>query len=53
MKDYPAVLMQTLICCIIVTIQIAPVSLVAEKDPNAWRLRPDIELIAIGYSVRA
>uniref|UniRef100_A0A2N9IVJ7 WAT1-related protein n=1 Tax=Fagus sylvatica TaxID=28930 RepID=A0A2N9IVJ7_FAGSY len=53
MKDYPAVLMQTLICCIIVTIQSATVSLVAEKDPNAWRLRPDIELIAIGYSVRA
>lgn len=50
MKEYPAVLMQTLICCIIVTIQIATVSLVAEKDPNAWRLRPDIELIAIGYS---
>ena len=53
MKDYPAVLMQTLICCIIVTIQSATVSLVAEKDPNAWRLRPDIELIAMGYSVRA
>lgn len=49
-KDYPAELMLTLICCVIVTILSAAVSLAAENDPNAWRLRPDIELITIGYS---
>ncbi|KAH9709088.1 WAT1-related protein [Citrus sinensis] len=49
-RDYPAELMITLICSIFVTILSSAVSLVAEKNPNAWRLRPDIELMAIGYS---
>lgn len=49
-RDYPAELMVTLICSIFVTILSSAVSLVAEKNPNAWRLRPDIELMAIGYS---
>lgn len=43
--------MVTLIGSIFVTAQSVLVALIAEKDPNAWRLRPDIELIAIGYSV--
>lgn len=50
-RDYPAELMVTLICCIFVTILSATVSLVAEKDANAWKLGPNIDLMAIGYSV--
>ncbi|KAJ0095863.1 hypothetical protein Patl1_16201 [Pistacia atlantica] len=49
-RDYPAELMVTLICCIFVSILSAIVSLVAEKDANAWRLKPNINLMAIGYS---
>ncbi|KAK3223274.1 hypothetical protein Dsin_010299 [Dipteronia sinensis] len=49
-KDYPEELMVTFICCIFVTIQSAIVALIAESDPIAWKLKPDIELIAIGYS---
>ncbi|XP_044491441.1 WAT1-related protein At3g28050-like isoform X2 [Mangifera indica] len=49
-RDYPAELMVTLICCIFVTILSATVSLVAEKDANAWKLGPNIDLMAIGYS---
>ncbi|KAJ4711147.1 WAT1-related protein [Melia azedarach] len=49
-RDYPAEMMVTLICCVFVTILSATVSLVAEKNPNAWKLSPNMELIAIGYS---
>ncbi|KAL6351287.1 hypothetical protein AAG906_035079 [Vitis piasezkii] len=49
-RAYPAELMVTLICCTFVTMQSSIVSLMAEKNPSAWRLRPDIELIAIVYS---
>ncbi|XP_021656769.2 WAT1-related protein At5g40230 isoform X2 [Hevea brasiliensis] len=50
LKDYPSELMITLICCIFMTVLSASVSLFAERDPNAWILKPDIELIAIGSS---
>lgn len=49
-RAYPAELMVTLICCTFVTMQSSIVSLMAETNPSAWRLRPDIELIAIVYS---
>ncbi|KAA8529536.1 hypothetical protein F0562_033665 [Nyssa sinensis] len=28
----------------------AIVSVIAERNPNAWKLRPGLELVAIGYS---
>jgi hypothetical protein len=34
-----------------VTILSASISLIAEKDPNAWKLSLNMELMAIGYSV--
>ncbi|KAK9277489.1 hypothetical protein L1049_007033 [Liquidambar formosana] len=49
-KDYPAELMVTLISSFFVAILSAMVSLVAERDPNAWTLGLDTELIAIVYS---
>ncbi|CAL2231399.1 unnamed protein product [Prunus armeniaca] len=51
-RDYPAVLMVATIRCIFVTIQSAAISLITVKGLNAWKLKPDIELIAIGYNVR-
>ncbi|XP_057950124.1 WAT1-related protein At5g40230-like isoform X2 [Malania oleifera] len=49
-RDYPEELMVIVIRCIFVVIQSALVALFAEKDPTAWRLRPGVELISIGYS---
>lgn len=43
--------MVTFICCIFVTIYSSIVAIVAVRDPSAWRLKPDMELISIGYSV--
>jgi len=50
-KDYPAELMLTLLACVVVTIQSTIVALIVEKDVNAWKLKPDIELMTIVYSV--
>lgn len=50
-KDYPAELMIILISSIFGTIISAIVCLIAERDLNAWKLRLDIELLAIGFSV--
>ncbi|KAK7330458.1 hypothetical protein VNO77_24652 [Canavalia gladiata] len=36
--------------CLFGTIQSAILSLIVVRDPNAWNLRPDIELISIFYS---
>ncbi|KAJ7953661.1 WAT1-related protein [Quillaja saponaria] len=49
-RDYPAGLMMVLFRCIFVTILSAPLSLSVEKDPNAWRLGLNMELITIGCS---
>ncbi|KAL3751711.1 hypothetical protein ACJRO7_012528 [Eucalyptus globulus] len=49
-KDYPAELMLTLLACVVVTIQSTIVALIVEKDVNAWKLKPDIELMTIVYS---
>ncbi|XP_057495051.1 WAT1-related protein At3g28050-like isoform X1 [Actinidia eriantha] len=49
-RDYPAELVVTLLGCIFVTILSTIVALLAERDPNAWKLRPDVELVTIAYS---
>ncbi|CAK9149158.1 unnamed protein product [Ilex paraguariensis] len=46
-RDYPAEHMVTLISCTFVTLQSAFVALAAERDPNAWKLRPDLELFGM------
>lgn len=51
LKDYPAELMLTIIACALVTVLSAIVAMVAERNVNAWKLIPDIELIAICYNV--
>lgn len=43
--------MVTVTSCIFTTIQSAAIGLIAERDMGAWALKPDMELIAIGYSV--
>ncbi|CAL5418982.1 unnamed protein product [Camellia sinensis] len=48
--DYPAEMVVTLFGCIFVTILSAIVALIVERDPNAWTLKPDVELITIVYS---
>lgn len=42
--------MATFVCCVFVTIQSAVVALAAERNPDAWMLKPEMELIAIGCS---
>lgn len=43
--------MVSVTCCMFVTVLSGIVSLIGENDPNAWILKPNTELIAIGYSV--
>lgn len=51
-REYPSELMMAFIGCTIVTFLSAGVALVAERShPEAWTLKPDIELISIAYSV--
>ncbi|OIT20527.1 PREDICTED: WAT1-related protein At3g28050-like [Nicotiana attenuata] len=50
MKDYPQELMVTVIACGFVTILSSVVALIAEKDSNAWKIKPDLKLITICYS---
>ncbi|XP_022776052.1 WAT1-related protein At5g40210-like [Durio zibethinus] len=49
-RGYPAEMMVTLICNIFVAILSSVVSVIVEKDPNAWRLGLNMELIAIVYT---
>ncbi|XP_061370143.1 WAT1-related protein At5g40240-like isoform X1 [Gastrolobium bilobum] len=49
-KDYPAELMLTTICCSFVVILSFMVAFIAEGNPKAWILKPDMELISIFYS---
>ncbi|KAM7269332.1 hypothetical protein ACFE04_024829 [Oxalis oulophora] len=49
-KDYPEELMVTSICSVFVSVLSALVSFFAETDPEAWKLKPDMELLAIIYS---
>jgi len=50
-KDYPEELVITTICCCFVVIISTIVALIAEGNSNAWRLRPDKELLSVCYSV--
>ncbi|XP_077217487.1 WAT1-related protein At3g28050-like isoform X2 [Tasmannia lanceolata] len=49
-RGYLAEITIVLFSSIFGTIQCSIVSLIAERDSSAWRLRPDIELISIAYS---
>ncbi|MED6106033.1 hypothetical protein PIB30_000817 [Stylosanthes scabra] len=50
LKGYPSQLTIVAFYCLFGTIQSAILSLIVVRDPNAWKLRPDIELISIFYS---
>ncbi|KAF6159881.1 hypothetical protein GIB67_032965 [Kingdonia uniflora] len=49
-KKYPSQMTVVFFYCFFGTIQCALFSLIAERDPSAWRLKPDIELVSIVYS---
>ncbi|XP_019456817.1 PREDICTED: WAT1-related protein At5g40240-like isoform X2 [Lupinus angustifolius] len=49
-KEYPSQLTIVAFYCLFGTIQCAIISLIAIRDPNAWKLRTGIELISIFYS---
>ncbi|XVF02410.1 hypothetical protein REPUB_Repub04eG0173300 [Reevesia pubescens] len=49
-RGYPAEMLVTLICSIFVAILSSVISVIVEKDPNAWRLGLNMELIAIVYT---
>ncbi|WCJ20929.1 nodulin MtN21 /EamA-like transporter family protein [Euphorbia peplus] len=50
MKICPSALLLTFLSYLSVTILSAPICFIAEKDLNAWRLKPDITLVALAYS---
>ena len=52
MKIYPAELVLVFLYLLCATIIAAPVCLIAEGNLSAWRLKPDIALVAVIYSVR-
>ncbi|KAF8399293.1 hypothetical protein HHK36_015158 [Tetracentron sinense] len=49
-KEYPAELIIVFFYSLFVAIQSAIVTLIAETNPSAWRVRSDMELFAIVYS---
>ncbi|XVE75089.1 hypothetical protein DITRI_Ditri12bG0068800 [Diplodiscus trichospermus] len=49
-RVYPAEMLVTLICSIFVAILSLVVSVIVERDSNAWRLGLNMELIAIVYT---
>jgi len=50
-RDYPEELVITSICCCFVVIISTIIALIVEGNSNAWRLRPDKELLSVCYSV--
>ncbi|KAH7550428.1 hypothetical protein JRO89_XS13G0189900 [Xanthoceras sorbifolium] len=50
LKDYPSEITLVSFYSFFGAIQCAIVALIAERNPNAWKLRPDIELISVIYS---
>ncbi|KAJ0096080.1 hypothetical protein Patl1_16197 [Pistacia atlantica] len=50
-RMYPEELMVTFLSCTFVTFQSAIFALIVKRNPNAWKLKPDVELMAIAYSV--
>ena len=51
LKDYPDKLVVTVTECLFSTVQSFVVAVVAERDFSKWKLRFDISLLAILYSV--
>ena len=51
LKDYPDKLVVTVTECLFSTVQSFLVAVVAERDFSMWKLRLDIGLLAIFYSV--
>lgn len=51
LKGYPSEMTVVSFYCFFGTIQSAILTLIVEKNPNAWALRLDMELISILYSV--
>lgn len=52
MKIYPSEIVVTFLCMLCGTVISAPLCLIAETNLSAWRLKPDIALVTIVYSVR-
>ncbi|MBA0817691.1 hypothetical protein Gohar_019404 [Gossypium harknessii] len=50
LKGYPSEIMLVSLYCLFGNIQSALVTLIFERDPKAWMLSPDIELISVVYS---
>ncbi|XP_062151332.1 WAT1-related protein At5g40230-like isoform X2 [Alnus glutinosa] len=50
MKIYPSEIIVVFLYILCGTVISAPLCLIAETDLNAWRLKPDIALVAIVYS---
>ncbi|XP_048329358.2 WAT1-related protein At3g28050-like [Ziziphus jujuba] len=50
LKEYPSEMTVVSFYCLFGTIQCAAFTLIAERNPNAWRFTPDIELISVLYS---
>jgi len=50
-KEYPEELMLITICSSFSVILSFVVALVAEENPKAWIVKPDMELVCILYSV--
>ncbi|KAK4257101.1 hypothetical protein QN277_006733 [Acacia crassicarpa] len=50
LRGYPSELTIVAFYCLFGTIQCSILSLIVVRDPNAWTLKPDIELISIIYS---
>ncbi|KAF6159880.1 hypothetical protein GIB67_032964 [Kingdonia uniflora] len=49
-KEYPSKMTVVFFSCFFGTIQCVLFSLIAERDPIAWRIKPDIEFATILYS---
>ncbi|CAM8926786.1 unnamed protein product [Rhodiola kirilowii] len=49
LQEYPSVMTVVLFTNLFGTVQCSVISLIAERDSNAWKLQPDIELGAIVY----
>jgi hypothetical protein len=52
MKIYPSEIIVVFLYILCGTVISAPLCLIAETNLSAWRLEPDIALVAIVYSVR-
>ncbi|XP_040375765.1 WAT1-related protein At5g64700-like [Oryza brachyantha] len=53
LKEYPSKLMATALQSVLSAVQSLPLAAAVERDPAAWRLRPDAGLLAVAYSALA